>query len=45
MDPLSIAAGIIALGQALGAVTEGIRSLATIRKAATEFLDLQNEVR
>ena len=45
MDPLSISASVIALCQALGMVTKGMRHIASIRKAPNEFLDLQNEVR
>jgi len=45
MDPFSIAGGIIAVLQALKAVTVGIQSLADLRKAPAEYLDLHNEVR
>ncbi|RYP58952.1 hypothetical protein DL771_011048 [Monosporascus sp. 5C6A] len=44
MDPLSVTASAIAVCQALQVVAVGIKSLATIRKAPVEFLDLQNEL-
>jgi len=44
MDPLSVTASIIAVFQALKAVTVGIQLLVDLRKVPAEYLDLHNEV-
>jgi hypothetical protein len=44
MDPLSIWASIIALCQAVTAITAGIREVATFMVAPDEISDLHNEV-
>lgn len=44
MDPLSICASIIALCQAVTAITAGIREVATVVAAPDEISDLHNEV-
>ncbi|KFY91435.1 hypothetical protein V500_04666 [Pseudogymnoascus sp. VKM F-4518 (FW-2643)] len=44
MDPLSICASIIALCQAVTAITAGIREIATVIAAPDEISDLHNEL-
>jgi hypothetical protein len=44
MDPLSIAASAIALGQCAGAVQFGIKALLSLRSASDDFLSLLNEL-
>ncbi|KAH9887109.1 hypothetical protein F4778DRAFT_433598 [Xylariomycetidae sp. FL2044] len=44
MDPLSITASVIALVQAVGAITKGSRTIADLRKAPEEYRDLLGEI-
>lgn len=44
MDPLSIAASIIAVVQLAGAVGNGFRRLLAIRGASDQLLQIMNEV-
>jgi len=45
MDPLSVAASAIALGQGIKVLTAGIQRLTALRKAPAEIYDIHNEVR
>ncbi len=45
MDPISIVAGVLGIAKSISGVRDGIRWIASIRNAPSEFLDLQNEVR
>lgn len=44
MDPLSIAASAIALGQCARAIRTGIKELLSLRNASDDFLSLLNEL-
>jgi hypothetical protein len=44
MDPLSVTASVIALGQVCGSIGQGIQEIRQLGLARAEFADLLNEV-
>ncbi|KAM7217587.1 Ankyrin repeat-containing domain protein [Rhypophila decipiens] len=44
MDPISIAAAVFGIVRSISSVNTGVRWIASLKNAPTEFLDLQNEL-